>query len=432
MRTSRYSIAGLMGTVLIASLGLAALRDPSDVSEGWAGAAVMLVCGLFTLAVVGAGCSGTPGRIWWLGFALFGWGYLKLSIWPTFGTPKLPTMIVTEVLMTRLGRSLPQPTFGAPDTAKSFRQIGHCLWSLPFAFLGGTLAQFLFTLSMRQPEAPLAIPQRAIRTERSRWRWCRRIVFSLVGVGVALSVLIGASRHPGLFTGVTLLVTWGVIGVTALATVYNRGLRRARWLGATLFGAGYLLVVFGPSPNEPTWPQLAVDDSIRAFCQWIPAVERGMPASSPEIAAANARIREALEKPVPLKFPNATPLEDFIKYLRAATRHADDSGIPIVVDQIGLRDAEQTMQSPVLVEVEGVPLKRTLKLALRPLDMTYEIREGLLEITCASSSDYPYLEDPILPVAHLFLALLAAGVGALVAPLVVKPRGDVPRSADVP
>ncbi len=84
MRKIRVSIARLMGAVLIAAVGFAALRNLSD---AWAGLMLMLTCGVLLMGVVGAVCQGPHERAWWLGFALFGFGYLAL----TFGKSQLFT-----------------------------------------------------------------------------------------------------------------------------------------------------------------------------------------------------------------------------------------------------------------------------------------------------------------------------------------------------
>jgi hypothetical protein len=78
MRTARFRIAGLMGAVLVAALGLAALRNASEL---WAGVTFLATCGVLCLAIVGVVCRGGGERAWWLGFALFGWGYLALAFW---------------------------------------------------------------------------------------------------------------------------------------------------------------------------------------------------------------------------------------------------------------------------------------------------------------------------------------------------------------
>ena len=51
LRKTRISIARLMGVVLVAGLGFAALRNSS---EDWAGAMLLLTCGTLMVAMVGA------------------------------------------------------------------------------------------------------------------------------------------------------------------------------------------------------------------------------------------------------------------------------------------------------------------------------------------------------------------------------------------
>src|SRR5262249_22576042 len=78
---------------------------------------------------------------------------------------------------------------------------------------------------------------------------------------------------------------------------------------------------------------------------------------------------------------------------------------------------ERTLTSVVQIDLEGVPLRTTLALCLKQLGLAYEVKDGLVRITYEErvSSD---LEDPFLIVGHCLLALLAAGVGAMAAPLV--------------
>lgn len=87
----RHSIAWLMIVILVLAVGIAALRNASDL---WAGAMLLTTLGLLTIAIVGATYRRGPDRAWWYGFALFGWGYLTLSMGPWFADQiglKLPT-----------------------------------------------------------------------------------------------------------------------------------------------------------------------------------------------------------------------------------------------------------------------------------------------------------------------------------------------------
>lgn len=115
------------------------------------------------------------------------------------------------------------------------------------------------------------------------------------------------------------------------------------------------------------------------------------------VSAAAARIWAALDNPIDVPFPHETPLEDVLRYLKEAT--ASDShkaGIPIYVDPIGLTESDQTLTSPVVLDLEGIPLRTALGLMLRQLDLTYEVHpEGILIITSALSADNP-ITDPSL------------------------------------
>src|SRR5262245_47171917 len=104
IRKAHVSIAGLMAMVLVASIGLTALHSGS---RTWAGTMFLLTCGVMALAIVGAACRGAGERAWWLGFALFGWGYLALAYSSSAGVPRLPTIALLAALDRRA--TLPPP-----------------------------------------------------------------------------------------------------------------------------------------------------------------------------------------------------------------------------------------------------------------------------------------------------------------------------------
>ena len=88
-----------------------------------------------------------------------------------------------------------------------------------------------------------------------------------------------------------------------------------------------------------------------------------------------------LDKRVRFAFPNETPLEDVLKFLKAATAGPGDTGIPIYVDPVGLQEAEKTMSSPVTLDLDGVPLKTCLRLILKQLGLAFQVKDGLVTIT---------------------------------------------------
>lgn len=107
---------------------------------------------------------------------------------------------------------------------------------------------------------------------------------------------------------------------------------------------------------------------------------------SPQEEARDQAIREKLEKPISLPFESETPLDDIIKYVKQSTAGPDDSGIPIYLDPVGMREADVTMSSPIKINVEGIPLKTSLRLMLRQLGLGYAVKDGLLIISEAESS----------------------------------------------
>ncbi|MDG3006520.1 sigma-70 family RNA polymerase sigma factor [Paludisphaera mucosa] len=99
-----------------------------------------------------------------------------------------------------------------------------------------------------------------------------------------------------------------------------------------------------------------------------------------------AAVLKKLEEPLAMNFPNETPLEDVLKYVKQATETPDfPGGIPVYVDPIGLQEADRSSTSPIVLELEGVPLKRTLQLLLRPLGLVYFVEDGMIVITASTS-----------------------------------------------
>ncbi len=130
--------------------------------------------------------------------------------------------------------------------------------------------------------------------------------------------------------------------------------------------------------------------------------------------ARSQAILAKLDQPVSMPFGNETPLEDVIKYVKSSTTDAAmPQGIPIYVDPVGLQEAEKTMASPITLNLDGVPLKKSLKLLLKQLDLTYTVKDGLLTITSTASKDQP-TEIRVYPVADLAIipfSLLGGGGG---------------------
>ncbi len=101
------------------------------------------------------------------------------------------------------------------------------------------------------------------------------------------------------------------------------------------------------------------------------------------------QILEKLDEPISMSFKAETPLDDVLKYIQQASTTPTYSGIPIYVDPIGLQEAERSFQSTVKINLEGVPLRRTLQLLLTQLGLAYFVEDGMLVITSEDSAKKP-------------------------------------------
>jgi hypothetical protein len=108
----------------------------------------------------------------------------------------------------------------------------------------------------------------------------------------------------------------------------------------------------------------------------------------PKAEAQTQAILEALKKRIPMPFKEEIPFEEVIAYIiKESKTPALPNGIPIYVDPIGLNEADKTMQSPVSLDLEGVALRKSLKLVLDQLGLVYNVKDGLLTITSSNSED---------------------------------------------
>ena len=90
----RVSMSGLMVAVLVAALGLAALRTPTALL---ASLIFTMTVALMATATLAALAGGRAARRSWAGLAVFGWAYLGIAFGPGAGSngvtpPPFPTM----------------------------------------------------------------------------------------------------------------------------------------------------------------------------------------------------------------------------------------------------------------------------------------------------------------------------------------------------
>lgn len=440
MRRPRVSIAGLMGAVAAAAVGLAALRFSTP---GWSGSIYLLTRAILGLAILLALHRSGPSRAWWLGFALFGWGYEWLiTPMSRYSPPFLPTvrlLLAAKPLLfhpldvNRGGSSglLPSP-FGELYDYQYLR-IGDDLWALAAALLGAAVARIAWRPTDRVEPAPvLSAPAGGVGRMRRRWILIPAAGWAVLVVGTSV-VALRSSGQSGFWAGATFLLVLAGLGLAGVGAFAARGRVRRSCTGAALLGGGYLVLVFSHSPYLPL-PTSQLLHGLRLGFPWL---------ASPN-AVASARILDELERPIALEFPEPTPLKDVLESLRRATARSGRPGLPIYLDPIGLQEVEKSPDTTVTIDVRDVPLKTALRAVLRPVGMDFVVQDGLLFVTSQDSADfgdnpfaeafsqqyvrtYPYedgriapspeLEDPYLIVGHCLLAMVAAGLGALAAPI---------------
>ena len=88
-----------------------------------------------------------------------------------------------------------------------------------------------------------------------------------------------------------------------------------------------------------------------------------------------------LELPVSMPFANGTPFDQVLAYIKLATTSPTYSGIPIDVDPRGLQVVERTMWYVVWIDLDGVPLRTSLRWVLDQLGLIYVVKDGMVHIT---------------------------------------------------
>ncbi len=127
-------------------------------------------------------------------------------------------------------------------------------------------------------------------------------------------------------------------------------------------------------------------------------------------------VLKKLDEIVSMSFAIETPFDDVLKYIKQATTTATYAGIPIYVDPKGLKEATATLQSPVSMDLEGVPLKMTLRLVLKQIGLAYCVRDGVVIISSVQGINEELREACIelgLPVLDQFGGIGGGGMGGM-------------------
>jgi hypothetical protein len=196
VRNLRFNIASLLFVVLVLGVGFAALRESNDL---WESGLFTLTIGVLLIAILLAVHRREAKRAFWFGFALFGWGYLALSLVPSIESrlmttkalayldSKVPRRLLRIAKIRHIGSwqiasgSQSNPAENAPfgvrlaasdrrqvrlwdattgkmlagwtGTTENFVRIGHSFLTLLAAWLGGLVSRRLWRAS-RAPQEP--------------------------------------------------------------------------------------------------------------------------------------------------------------------------------------------------------------------------------------------------------------------------------------
>jgi hypothetical protein len=219
------------------------------------------------------------------------------------------------------------------------------------------------------------------------------------------------------------VLTVGLISLACVGACLGRGRQREVWLGAALFGGGFMVAAFARSPAAEDWPSHPTVELLNAIRTRWRSSGRGAPPASSVVAELNARIYQALEQPVTMRFAGES-LADLIKYIQYATQSPDGHVIQVYVDPVPPELGEIFKREPLKIDVEGIPLQTSLRLCLEQLDLTYEVHDGMLFISSTERQEalrrqvLPPLDHSYLVAGHCVLALIAAVIGGVLAPIV--------------
>jgi hypothetical protein len=413
-RSIHFTIAGLSVVGAAGVLGSWGLREASV--QTWEGVALLVTSGLLALAVIGAVCRHPRERAWWLGFAVFGCGYLALAHWYSVHVASLPTV---NLLLQ------PNETWWSDLNAFSPPlRILHELWAVLVAVCGGMVTEVLF--GGQGADEGGSVGGTPIEEGSSRSWWRRSALIGLVGcAAMVTAVLAGSGLAPRIWAGVTFLLTWGLLGVALMGAVFGLGRRREAWIGAVIFGIGYLVLTFGPlAQSAPTHHLLNA-----VFRPNYPTAAGELLDDERTDDEESRRIREALEQPISIHFPDNTPVKEVLERIKSAAKGLVGKELLIYADPIELAtarvrldltqasiDRENTPR--VSIDRESIPAREALRLCLSPLGLTYRVQAGYVRIIPDEYRPLPVYEDPVMIGGHSLLSLIAAAIGGVISPII--------------
>lgn len=155
-----------------------------------------------------------------------------------------------------------------------------------------------------------------------------------------------------------------------------------------------------PFPDEP--PVIYPDASV-----WEQLTLRRKKYASVDLAgksgSSEQRILSALEKETKFDYLNQ-PFKDVIEDI------AFNNKIPIVIDMKALEDFAIDSAQPITRQLDGITLRSALRLMLNELELTYIIKDEVLQITTPEKAE-AQLITKVYPVGDLVIPVISGGGG---------------------
>ena len=147
----QFSLRAVLGLVLSVAVACAALLNATELVATAVFNVTLLV--LFAAIVRGLFCP-DPGRVFWLGFAVFGWGYLLVVHWHPettlvmqyglYESPLATSQLLGFVYVALWPDALDRTALCWHPDPEDFMTVGHSLLALAFGLLGGLLARYFY------------------------------------------------------------------------------------------------------------------------------------------------------------------------------------------------------------------------------------------------------------------------------------------------
>jgi hypothetical protein len=127
MKRIRFNIASLLVVILFFAVGFAALRESNDL---WDSGLFTLTLGVLVISILLTVHRREARRAFWIGFALFGWSYLTVSVVPAIESRLITTKALAYLDSKVPGRSVAFTLYTTINTGTGSNQVRNVAFSV--------------------------------------------------------------------------------------------------------------------------------------------------------------------------------------------------------------------------------------------------------------------------------------------------------------